>query len=441
MLKSVLIILDGLGDERSKELSATPLEYLGEKIKNFNRLAEKGVTGLMHTIKAGVPPSSDTAHLTIFGYDLEKDYPGRGYFEALGAGLKPKFGEIAFRANFATVREENGKLIVVDRRAGRISGEDADVLGNDLNKYLREQGYPVEFVHTLEHRGVLLIKPDGHELSSKITDVDPHELGFPILKSQPFEGLDEEERRKAEFTARILNDILVDAYRFLRDHPINKERAKRGLPVANALLVRGAGIVKKLESFKEKWGYKAAFVAAGPLYRGVALSLGMDPIEVEGATGLPNTNIKGKLEGVIRAFKQGYEFVFVHIKATDNLSHSKKPREKAEFIKKVDDMLIVLDDILDEAVIAVTGDHSTSSVRGKHVGLPVPILIHSPYGRPDENKYFNEKACEKGGLGIIHGNEVMPLILDLSDRANELGIRTSPKPVYYIGSTGEPLKI
>jgi len=441
MLKSVIIILDGVGDERSKELGATPLEYLGESIKNFNRLAQGGITGLMHTIKAGVPPSSDTAHLTIFGYDLEKDYPGRGYFEALGAGLKPKIGEIAFRANFATVREENGKLIVVDRRAGRISGEDADTLGEDLNKYLKEKGYPVEFIHTLEHRGVLLIKPEGHELSPKITDVDPHELGFPILKSQPFEGLDEVERKKAESTAKVLNEILIDAYKFLRNHPINKEREKKGLPIANALLVRGAGIVKKLESFRERWGYKAAFIAAGPLYRGVALSLGMDPIEVEGATGLPNTNIRGKLEGITRALKQGYDFVFVHIKATDNLSHSKKPKEKAEFIKKVDEALSVLNDILDEAVIAITGDHSTSSVRGKHVGLPVPILIHSPYGRPDENKYFNERACEKGGLGVINGNEVMPLLLDLSDRANELGIRTSPKPVYYIGSIGEPLRI
>ena len=441
MLKSVLIILDGLGDERISELGGTPLEYLGEKIGNLNKLAEKGITGLMSTISPGIPPSSDTAHLTIFWYDLKKDYPGRGYFEALGAGLQPKLGEVAFRANFATVKEENGKLIVLDRRAGRISGEDAEILGRDLDSHLKEKGYPVEFVHTLEHRGVLIIKPEEGELSSKITDVDPHELGFPILRSQPFEGLDKEELEKAKRTASMLNEILIEAYKFLNNHPVNKEREEKGLRVANALLVRGAGIAKKLESFKDRWGYKAAFVAAAPLYRGVAKAIGMDPIEVEGATGLPNTNLEGKFEGVIRAFKQGYDFVFVHIKATDNLSHSKKPREKARFIKKINDALEVLNEIMDETTIAITGDHSTSSIRGKHIGLPIPILFYSPYGRPDENKYFNEKACEKGSLGIIYGKDVMPILLDLSDRANELGIRTSPKPVFYIGSTGEPLTL
>ncbi len=442
MLRTVLIILDGLGDEYIPELNGTPLESVASEIKNFNKLTESGISGLMYPISPGVPPSSDTAHLTIFGYDLEKDYPGRGVFEALGAGLNLSEGELAFRANFGTVREENGKLIVIDRRAGRISGKDADVLAEDFQKYLSEKGIPAKFIHTLEHRGVLVIKPEEGTLSPKITDVDPHEIGEPIFASQPYYGLEGQELENAKRAAKILNTIIVESYKFLSKHPINKEREKKGLPPANVILARGAGLIRKLESFRERWGYKAAFVAAGPLYRGVALSLGMDPIPVEGATGLPNTNIEGKLKGVLEALNKGYDFVFLHIKATDNLSHSMKPVEKAEFIKKVDEHLDILFDVLDDTVIAITGDHTTSSLRGKHLGLPVPIVIHAPYGRKDENKYFNESSCNKyGGLKTIYGKDIMPILLDLSNRANELGIRTSPKPIFYIGATGQPLEV
>ncbi|MGQ4891167.1 MAG: 2,3-bisphosphoglycerate-independent phosphoglycerate mutase [Candidatus Njordarchaeia archaeon] len=442
MYKTLLVILDGLGDEYVKELNGTPLEYVKNEINNFNKLASEGITGMMYPIEPGVPPSSDTAHLTIFGYDMKKEYSGRGVFEALGAGLNLEEGQVALRANFGTVVERDRQLIVVDRRAGRISGRDADILARDLQKHLEEKGLPVKFIHTLEHRGVLVIKPEEGELSSKITDVDPHEVNTPIYASQPFENIGEEEKIKAIKTAEILNRVVKESYLFLKDHPVNAEREKRGELPANVVLTRGAGLITRYEPFKDRWGYKAAFVAAGPLYRGIAMALGMEPINVIGATGTPSTNLENKFKGVLEAFRRGYDFVFLHIKGTDNLSHSKKAREKAMFIKEIDKHLSILFEILDDTVIAITGDHTTSSVKGKHMGLPVPILIHAPGGRFDDNKFFDETDCiNHGGLGFIHGRNIMPVLLDLSDRANELGIRTSPKPVFYIGAGGTPLKL
>ncbi len=441
-MRTVLIILDGLGDEHVRELNGTPLEFVSSELKNMNYLAEKGSTGLMHPVSPGIPPSSDTSHLTIFGYDIKKEYAGRGFFEALGSGLELAEGELAFRANFGTVVEKGDELIVVDRRAGRIAGEDADNLALDLQRHFEDKGLPVKFIHTVEHRGVLVLQPDETEFSHKITDVDPHEVNYPVLASQPYHGLTGEELEKARKTASLLNKVIIESYKFLKKHDINTMRKKRGKPPANIILARGAGLITKYESFRDRWGYRAAFVAAGPLYKGVALALGMKPIEVEGATGTDKTNLEGKFKGVLTALNNGFDFVFLHIKATDNLSHSKKPKEKAEFIRKIDENLSILFDVLEDTVIAITGDHSTSSVRGKHTGLPVPFLVYSPNGRSDKNKMFGEKYCtENGGLGHIRGGDIMPILLDLSDRANELGIRTSPKPVFYVGATGKPLHL
>jgi len=441
MKRCILVILDGLGDEFIPDLKGTPLEYINEKLETLNYMVKNGIGGLHYPFKPGIPMSSDTAHLTLFGYDISREYSGRGYFEALGANVEIRDGDVALRFNFATVREDNGKLIIEDRRAGRISTEDSKILAKDLQQALLDAGLPVVVKNTTEHRGILIIRPEKNELSWKITDTDPHEINEPILKSQPFEGLSPDEHKAAQVTANTLNEVTKIAYKVLSEHELNKLREKKGLPKANAILARGAGKAVRLTSFKEKWGFKPAYVAAGALYKGVARGVGMDEIKVEGATGTVNTNLEAKVQGVIRALERGYDFVFLHIKAVDNLSHDMKPLEKAEFIAKIDKALKPLRE-LDDVVITVTGDHSTSSLRGRHIGMPVPILMWSDRIRRDRaERFYEDELVTKGGLGFIDGINIIPLMMDIADRVMEYGLRPSPKPVFYIGATGEPLKI
>jgi len=439
--KVILVIIDGLGDEYIPELGGTPLEHISSELITLNKMANEGMCGLVNVIRPGIPPSSDTAHFTIFGYDLSKEYTGRGYFEALGANIPIQEGEVSLRFNLATVERVNDLLYIRDRRAGRISGRDAEELIKTLQKAIDDQGIPAEVHHILEHRGVLVIKSES-KLSRCVSDVDPHETNVPVLKSTPFEETPSDELESAKITAQIINEITKLSYEVLNDHPINKEREEKGLPKANIILSRGAGIAIKLAPFKEKWGMDAAYVAGGPLYKGVAKAVGMKEIYVEGATGTVNTNLEGKVSGVLRAINSGYDFVFLHIKGTDSLSHDKKSREKAEFILKIDKVISKLLEVND-VVITVTGDHSTSSRIGRHIGLPVPIVFYSD-GVTRRNKInrFNEVQCaEKGALGVIKGSDIMPILLDLSNRTMEYGLRPSPKKVIYSGAFGEPLHL
>ncbi len=441
MKKIVLVIIDGIGDEFVPELHGTPLEYVSDKLENLNRMAKEGMCGIMHVIAPGIPPSSDTAHFTIFGYDLSKEYTGRGYFEALGAGIPIEEGDVALRFNFATVEKKGKYLYIVDRRAGRISGEAAEELAKALQEAVDEKGLPVKIYHTLEHRGVLVIK-SLEKLSRMVCDTDPHEVGCPVLASEPLEETPPEEMESARRTAEIINEVTRLSYKVLENHPINREREEKGLLKANVILARGAGIAIKLKPFEEKWGLKPAYVAAGPLYKGVARAAGMDEIHVPGATGTVHTDLNGKVRGVIKALDEGYDFVFLHVKAVDNLSHDKKPKEKALFISRIDATLGELLE-LEDTVIAVTGDHSTSSVLGRHVGLPTPIVFWSKRNvRRDHANRFTENECaEKGCLGTIYGRNVMPLLLDLANRSMEFGLRPSPKHVLYFGAFGKPLEM
>ena len=425
-MRAVLIIIDGLGDEYIEELGGTPLEYASRNFENINRMADEGMCGIMYPVAPGIPPSSDIGHLSIFGYDIVKEYPGRGYFEALGAGIKPAKGEVAFRVNLATVKEEGSRLIVTDRRAGRISGEDASELYKILDEAFEENGIPARVIHTLEHRGVLLVREK--DLIGAVTDTDPHEIGKPVLAAEPWKELNEELKKYAEETAKLLNQITLLSYRILKDTDINKRRIERGLPQANIILARGGGLAKDITPFGKKWGFRAAFIAAGALYKGVARALGMDEIEVKGATGTPTTNVENKVMGCIHALDRGYDFVYLHIKGTDNLSHDKKPKEKAEFLLRIDRAFEEFLE-LEDTVVVITSDHSTSSIRGRHIGLPVPILFWSKSIRRDNVKRFNEIECAKGALGTIYGRDVMPIIMDLTNRAEETGTRPTGSPL------------
>ncbi|RLG68549.1 phosphoglycerate mutase [archaeon] len=436
-LHTLFIILDGLGDSSCERLEGrTPLQASTQK--NITRFLKHGSTGLLTPIAPGVPPSSDTAHLSIFGYDIKKEYPGRGPFEALGSGVYLKEGEIAFRANIATVEIKGDHIIVLDRRAGRMPSEETAELAKMVNEELGNvDGLEFELVPTLEHRAVLVVRGEG--LCHQVSDTDPHETGVPLLKSQP---LEESENIKGSLKlSNALNKWTVKMIKLLENSPLNEKRRKANLPIGNIFLARSPGVMTKLVSFEDKWGMKAGAVAAGQLYRGVALMLGMDLFDAPGATGLPNTDIGSKLKVALSKIDR-YDFMFVHIKATDVFSHKKDPLGKKEFIEKFDSALsIIKEDFVKSNVLVITGDHSTPCNRGMHSGDPVPFLLAGPLTRIDRTTHFDELNARKGLLGFIRGEDVMPLILDATERTIEYGTRPSPRKVNYIPRDLTPLKI
>lgn len=396
MKKIIFIIIDGVGDKPiSKFKGNTPLEQA--YTPNMDELAENGICGIMHVLEKGKTPHSDEGHLALFGYDLNKYYPGRGPIEALGIGLKLSHGDVALRANLATVDKN---LIVKDRRAGRIESTAPYVkLVNktkiDNVKFIVKAG--------TSHRAAIVIR--GKNLSDKISTNDPKKTEKKVLKVKPLDN-----SKQAEFTANVLNKFLEFSHKKFEDFKLNKERIKQGKLPGNYFLVRGPGHYKKIPSFKEMYNRKSCCIAGGGLYKGLGAIAGMKVLKVKGATGTPNTDIKAKFLAAKKALKK-YDFVFLHIKATDIFGHDNNPDGKKSFIERIDKELpIVMNDIL----ITITADHSTPCANKDHSADPVPVLIYHKDIKPDSVEKFGESYCRKGKLGVMQGKDYMGKVIELA---------------------------
>lgn len=414
--RQILIIgFDGLGDRPSAELGdRTPLEAASKAF--LDSLASKGAQGLVDPIAPGVIPGSDTSHLALFGLDPFEVYPGRGPFEAIGAGAVLEPGDVAFRGNFATVDEN---LVVLDRRAGR-SDFGLDELVRVLNKEIREvEGLEVRFYRAAEHRVAVVVRGEG--ISPRVSDTDPGIEGLKILDSRP-----EEPGEGARRLADVVNKLTRLAHRILAGHEINRLRAEKGLPPANAILLRGAGSLPKLRRVQDLDRIeiaRAGAVSATALIKGVAKLLGFDVVHPEGATGGVNTDVFSKARAARAVIDKGYDLVYLHFKGTDAASHDRKPSLKARFIERCDAALLeILGDLVEgDLVVAVTGDHTTSSTLGIHTSDPVPLLIYSRDVFSDRLGRFSERSARQGYLGRIRGRDLIYLISDLAGRQDKFG--------------------
>jgi len=413
MLKAILVISDGMADRLIKELDwKTPLEAAQKP--SLNQIAKTGICGILDPISPGVPPGSDTATLALLGYDALKVYSGRGALEALGSGVNVLPGDVAFRCNFATANE---KGVVLDRRAGRIANEDATKLAGSLQKIKLKKPANAEFLfrNTIQHRTVLSIR--GPKLSIAVSNSDPGKNGEKPQEIKPLDNTSE-----AKLTARIVNDLLHDFHKTLRNHPVNVERAKHDLPQANTVLCRGAGTIPNIKPLSQVFGIRATCIAAAPLVKGVCKAAGIRIVDVKGATGTPQTNYMAKAKAIVQALKNS-DFALLHVKAADVVSHDGKARQKVEVIEKIDDMLGYLLDHVDlgSTYLAVTADHTTSIVTGNHEGDPVPIAITGPYIRCDSVMEYDERSCAKGGLNRIRGVDLMPILMNLIGKTGKFG--------------------
>ena len=409
MSKILMIVIDGVGDRGVR----TPLSTA--KKPNLDELAKRGINGIMDTIKPGIRPGSDTAHLALLGYDPLKCYTGRGPIEASGVGIELKEGDVAFRVNFGTVEGEGSVFdkIVVDRRAGRISETDELVKAVNEEVDLSQFGVEFTFKRGSGHRGAVVFRGD---LSDKVSDVDPKKIGEKVKRCVPL--VDDE---KARFTAEVVNYFVEKSHEVLENHPLNIERAKRGLPKANVLLLRGAGTAPHLPKFEERFGMKLACISGTALIKGVVRIVGGDVLEVEGATGGKDTNLNAKVENAIKALER-YDFVLLHIKATDEYGHDGDFEGKRKFIEKIDralEPILSLD--FSEVCLVVTADHSTPVKVKDHTADPVPVTIVYGDVRVDDVKEFSELEAYKGGLHRITGNDLFNILLDLTNRAKKFG--------------------
>jgi len=407
-MKGVIVVVDGMGDLPNDQLEGkTPLE--SANMPNADFLASRGELGYMYPVKPGFIPESDEAIVSIFGNELSSS--SRGQLEARGTDIKLVRGDLAFRANFATIDSlEKGNIL--DRRAGRnLSTQEAETLAKAINKGIKLDS-PFIFKTTIGHRGVLVFKGGFSDIISgndmvylpgqtKISD-----------KISPIKPLDEEDNSK--YTADIVNSFLEKSYEILNHHSINEKRREKGLLPANFLLIRGGGIeIPKLKLYK-KWA-SASYM---PLERGFSRVCGMktysfDYPKLKGIDVYANLwdGLKKACKfsiSVIKRSKKNSDYVYIHLKETDLPGHDNKPFVKKEMLEYIDKTLF---NFLrkfappNNIKVVITADHSTPCKNKNHSADPVPVLFYNN-SIPKEKK-FNENEARRGKLGRIVGKELL----------------------------------
>ncbi|KAL9686049.1 hypothetical protein QQ045_023504 [Rhodiola kirilowii] len=391
------ILIDGLGDVSIPKFGfKTPLE--AANIPNLDAIASSGVNGLMDPVEVGLACGSDTAHLSLLGYDPRVYYRGRGAFESMGAGLAMSPGDIAFKSNFATFDEKTG--IVTSRRADRHFEEEGPILCAALDgmKLPSFPDHEVRVRYATEHRCGVVVK--GPKLSGNISGTDPLKDNRLLLQA---EALDDTE--EAKFTAAVVNELSKEISRILVSHPLNAKRTAEGKNIANIVLLRGCGIRIEVPPFREKHGLSPCMVAPTKIIAGLGLSLGLDILEAPGATGDYRTLLTSKATAIAKALSSplescpnvfvpgedehkpgpvdGFDFGFLHIKAIDDAGHDKASLFKVKGLEAVDKAISQLARLLWKAqatgnfqyFLCVTGDHSTPVEYGDHSFEPVPFAL------------------------------------------------------------------
>ncbi len=374
--KIVLLVVDGIGGLPRPETGRTELETA--RTPNLDALATRGVCGLADPVGPGITPGSAPGHTALFGYDPLTADIGRGVLEVVGIDFDLQPQDVATRGNFCTVDSVG---LVADRRAGRISTEKCTELCQRLD------GMTVEDVTVIvrpvrDHRFIVVFRGKG--LAPQVTESDPQQVGLApvsITALSPAAGK----------MAAVASRFVVRAGEALAGHH-----------PANMVLLRGFSEKPHFETLNEIYKLKPAAIALYPMYRGLARLVGMDVLDT-GPT----------IEDEFSTLKQrydAYDFFFLHVKATDSAGEDGDFDRKVKVIEQVDKALPELTGLQPE-VIVVTADHSTPSVLKAHSWHPVPVLLYSPWCRPDSATGFSESACVVGGLGRFPATQIMPLAM------------------------------
>jgi 2,3-bisphosphoglycerate-independent phosphoglycerate mutase len=387
--KIILLVLDGLGGLPHPNTRRTELETA--RLPNLDRLTETSSGGRMLVVEPGVTPGSGPAHLSLFGYHPYEVEFGRGALEALGSDFELLRGDLAARANFATISPDG---VVLDRRAGRPSDDENRRLCAKLSEGLGDRVGDAE-VFVLpgkEHRFTVVFRGPG--LDAALNDNDPQREGRELLEILP-------QRPEANHAADIVAKFLARTAEVLSDEPR-----------ASGMLLRGFSGLPEVMPFTERYGLAAGAIAAYPMYRGVAALVGMTVL------GAPK-NFEEELALLERRYSE-FDFFFVHYKGTDTAGHSGDFGEKVRHLEIVDSLLSRIEALKPEVLI-VTGDHSTPCIHKEHSWHPVPTIIRSPLSLGLPGATFNERSLFQGDLGTFHATDLLPLALAHSSRLSKFG--------------------
>ena len=401
-MKYIIILADGMADEPIAELgNKTPLE--AAYTPNIDHLCAKGRCGTLATVPAGYEPGSEVAHLSLLGYDLAKVFEGRGSLEAASMGVAIDDGELAMRCNLICIAD--GKI--KNHSAGHISDSEAKALIEYLNDKLSDDN--IRFFPGVSYRHLLKIRGGNKHIHF----TPPHDVpGTPYAEVMPYAECNE-----AEPTARLICNLILRSQEILPSHPVNQKRIAEGKDPANSIWPWSAGYRPAMATLNAKFGiHRGAVISAVDLIRGIGIYAGLEPIHVEGATGLYNTNYSGKAEAAIKAISGDYDFVFLHIEAPDEAGHEGNFSLKKRTIEDIDRLvchpMIDATSKMDEPVtIALLPDHPTPCSIRTHSASPVPFLIYCRNMPADNVAEFNEHSARNGSLGALSDDEFIRLLL------------------------------
>jgi 2,3-bisphosphoglycerate-independent phosphoglycerate mutase len=396
-MKYLIILGDGMADE--------PIAALGNKtclqaanIPNIDKMAELGRNGMLDTIPAGYAPGSEIANLTVLGYDVNKVFEGRGSLEAASMGVNIEPGEMAMRCNLICIENEKIK----NHSAGHISNEEAYELIDFLQKELGND--IISLYPGVSYRHLAKIKGGKKQLNC----TPPHDVTGTPFKDVMIKASTPE----AQFTADLLNELTLKSQLLLENHPVNLKRAAAGKDKANSIWLWSPGYKPEMKTMLETYNFKSgAVISAVDLIKGIGVYAGLEVIEVEGATGLYDTNYEGKAQAAIDALRKS-DFVYLHIEASDEAGHEGNVDLKIKTIEYLDYRVVkpIFEEVSkwnEPVTIAILPDHPTPCVYKTHTISPIPFIIYKTGEKPDDVMVYDEFAAEKGSYGLLKGAEFM----------------------------------
>lgn len=395
-MKHIIILGDGMADWQVPALGGkTLLQYA--HTPNMDRIARMGRCGLLQTVPEGFHPGSEVANSAILGYDQRKVYEGRGPLEAASIGVDLADDDLALRCNLICI--EDGRI--KNHSCGRLDTEEADVLIRFLQEKLGNER--IHFYTGVQYRHLLVVKGGDKHLRC----TPPHDVpGTPFR-----DCMVEAETPEAQETADLLNHLILASQELLANHPLNLKRKAEGRDPANSIWPWGGGYRPAMTPLTVTYPQirSGAVITAVDLIRGIGRYAGLQVIDVEGATGLYDTNYEGKARAAVEALKQG-DFVYLHVEASDEAGHDGNVELKLQTIENLDRRAIgpIIEAVKnwDEPVaVAVLPDHPTPCAHRTHTSDPVPFAIYYPGIEPDDVQVFDEEAAKEGGYGLLHGDE------------------------------------
>ena len=396
-MKHIIILGDGMADWAVPSLgNKTLLQYANTPY--MDKLAQMGRTGMLKTVADGFHPGSEVANMSVMGYDLPLVYEGRGVLEAASIGVDLEPGDMAMRCNLITI--EDGKI--KNHSAGHISNAEAAELIAFLQKELG--GEDVNFFPGVSYRHLLKIKGG----SKRIVTTPPHDVPGTPYKDVLVRAADTD----GEPTARQLNELIERSMTLLENHPVNLARKAAGKDPANSIWPWSPGYRPQMQTLMQRYGIGSGVViSAVDLIKGIGVYAGLESIDVEGATGLYNTNYEGKAQAAIEALRT-HDFVFLHIEASDEAGHEGDVALKMKTIEYLDRRIVkpILDAVStwDEPVsIAILPDHPTPCALRTHTSKPIPFTIYRTNEPGDDVQAFDEFAARKGSYGDLSGDQFM----------------------------------